>query len=113
MEFRALIGTVVSNWKATVTFEDLIYKTEHKDEIEMLKKAEWVSVYWVALVEEPKVKKVEEKVEEPSLTVEVQREEIEVSELVSEYERLSWKTVSPRYSKDKSWLENKISELKK
>lgn len=39
MQFRALIGTVVSNEKATVKFEELIYTTEHKDEIEMLKKA--------------------------------------------------------------------------
>jgi len=54
------------------------------------------------LVEEPKVKKTT-----------VEEKTIDATDLVGQYETLSGKVVSPRYSKDEVWLKAKIAELTK
>lgn len=85
MDFRALIGTVVSNGIVVVKFDELIYSTQKQEEIDALLGA-WIEVYWATKVAEPEIETVEEVVEiETKEVVETpSEEEIETVEEVEE-----------------------------
>lgn len=86
MDFRALIGTVVSNGIVVVKFDELIYSTQKQEEIDALLGA-WIEVYWATKVVEPEIEKIEEVVEIETKEEVIEtpsKEEIETVEEVEE-----------------------------
>lgn len=54
--FKALIGTVVKNSSVAVKFDEVLYNTDKKEEIELLESSDLVEIYGAKVEKKQEVK---------------------------------------------------------